>query len=185
MQSRNAVRCRSSLTARVRQNSPRTPLSASNRMMPPEALRGSFLSSRQETLWASSQASPWPQRKDSEHSTAFAIGPTAVEEKPKADCRTRKGNNAPGPFSGPCCCSREREPKPKPRWDVHLPGVGNRGGSLAGVFRPLIAGPSGSAVSPRLSGWTARPRICRPSPARPPCSPGTDCQWPPLSPSPR
>ena len=75
--------------------------------------------------------------------------------------------------------------KPKPRWDVHLPGAGNRGGSLAGVFRPLIAGPSGSAVSPRLSGWTARPGICRPSPARPSCSPGTDCQWPPLSPSPR
>ena len=66
--------------------------------------------------------------------------------------------------------------KPKPRWDVHLPGAGNRGGSLAGVFRPLIAGPSGSAVSPRLSGWTARPGICRPSPAPPPCSPGTDCQ---------
>ena len=77
------------------------------------------------------------------------------------------------------------ETKPKPRWDVHLPGAGNRGGSLAGVFRPLIAGPSGSAVSPRLSGWTARPGICRPSPAPPPCCPGTDCQWPPLSPSPR
>ena len=46
-----------------------------------------------------------------------------------------------------------------------MPGAGNRGGSLAGVFRPLIAGPSGSAVSPRLSGWTARPGICRPSPA--------------------
>ena len=45
-----------------------------------------------------------------------------------------------------------------------MPGAGNRGGSLAGVFRPLIAGPSGSAVSPRLSGWTARPGICRPSP---------------------
>ena len=58
--------------------------------------------------------------------------------------------------------------KPKPRWDVHLPGAGNRGGSLAGVFRPLIAGPSGSAVSPRLSGWTARPGICRHAPAPPP-----------------
>ena len=57
------------------------------------------------------------------------------------------------------------QPKPKPRWDVHLPGAGNRGGSLAGVFRPLIAGPSGSAVSPRLSGWTARPGICRHAPA--------------------
>ena len=68
------------------------------------------------------------------------------------------------------------EAKPKPRWDVHLPGAGNRGGSLAGVFRPLIAGPSGSAVSPRLSGWTARPGICRHAPAPPPCCPSTDCQ---------
>ena len=81
--------------------------------------------------------------------------------------------------------SRDPETKPKPRWDVHLPGMGIPAGSLAGVFRPLIAGPSGSAVSPRLSGWTARPGICRPSPAPPPCSPSTDCQWPPLSPSPR
>ena len=70
----------------------------------------------------------------------------------------------------------DAEPKPKPRWDVHLAGAGNRGGSLAGVFRPLIAGPSGSAVSPRLSGWTARPGICRPAPAPPPCCPSTDCQ---------
>ena len=62
------------------------------------------------------------------------------------------------------------------RWDVHLPGAGNRGGSLAGVFRPLIAGPSGSAVSPHLSGWTARPGICRHAPAPPPCCPSTDCQ---------
>ena len=60
--------------------------------------------------------------------------------------------------------------KPKPRWDVHLPGAGNRGGSLAGVFRPLIAGPSGSAVSPRLSGWTARPGICRHAPDRRPAA---------------
>ena len=30
-------------------------------------------------------------RKNSK-APAFAIGPTAVEEKPKADCRTRKGN---------------------------------------------------------------------------------------------
>ena len=81
-------------------------------------------------------------------------------------------------------CASHRGPKPKPRWDVHLPGAGNRGGSLAGVFRPLIAGPSGSAVSPRLSGWTAQPGICRPSPAPPPCCPSTDCQWPPLSPNP-
>ena len=58
----------------------------------PEAPKGSFPASRQEILWASSQASPWPQRKNYGHPSAFAIGPTAVEEKPKADCRTRKGN---------------------------------------------------------------------------------------------
>ena len=55
-----------------------------------------------------------------------------------------------------------RQPNPawsklKPRWDVHLPGAGNRAGGLAVIFRPLIAGPSGSAASPRVSGWTARP----------------------------
>ena len=43
-------------------------------------------------------------------------------------------------------------PKPKPRWDVHLLSVGSRAGSLAGMFRPLTAGQSGSAVSLRLSG---------------------------------
>ena len=32
--------------------------------------------------------------------------------------------------------------KPKPRWDVHLTGRGNRAGSLAGALRLLIAGPS-------------------------------------------
>ena len=42
--------------------------------------------------------------------------------------------------------------KPKPRWDVHLLSVGSRAGSLAGMFRPLTAGQSGSAVSLRLSG---------------------------------
>ena len=67
---------------------------------------------------------------------------------------------------------------------MHLPSAGNRCGSLAGVLRPLIAGPSGSAVSPRLSGWPARPGSCRPFPAPPPCCPGTDCPSPPLSPSP-
>ena len=41
--------------------------------------------------------------------------------------------------------------KPKPKWDVHLTEARNRAGSLSGVIRPLIAGPSGSAVSPRLS----------------------------------
>ena len=35
-------------------------------------------------------------------------------------------------------------PKPKPKWDVHLPGVGNRDASFTGVFRPLIAEWSGS-----------------------------------------
>ena len=37
-------------------------------------------------------------------------------------------------------------PKPKPRWDVHLPEVGDRAGSLAGGIRPLIAGPCGSGA---------------------------------------
>ena len=36
--------------------------------------------------------------------------------------------------------------KPKPRWDVHLPEVGGRAGSLAGGIRPLIAGPCGSGA---------------------------------------
>ena len=75
----------------------------------------------------------------------------------------------------------DRHTKPKPRWDAHLPGVVIPAGSLSGVLRPLIAGLSGSAVSPRLSGWPARPGSCRPSPALPPCFPGTDCQWPPPS----
>ena len=43
-------------------------------------------------------------------------------------------------------------PKPRPRWDVHSPEAGNRAGNLAGVLRPLTAGPSGSGASPRLSG---------------------------------
>ena len=40
----------------------------------------------------------------------------------------------------------------KPKWDVHFRGVGNRALRLAGDLRPLIAGPSGNAVSPRPSG---------------------------------
>ena len=36
--------------------------------------------------------------------------------------------------------------KPKPRWDVHLPEVGGRAGSLAGGIQPLIAGPCGSGA---------------------------------------
>ena len=55
--------------------------------------------------------------------------------------------------------------KPRPRWDVHSPEAGNRAGNLAGVLRPLTAGPSGSGASPRLSGWPVRPGSCRPSPA--------------------
>ena len=42
--------------------------------------------------------------------------------------------------------------KPRPRWDVHSPEAGNWAGNLAGVLRPLTAGPSGSGASPRLSG---------------------------------
>ena len=75
--------------------------------------------------------------------------------------------------------------KPKPRWDVHLPGNGNRVGSLAGVLWPLIAGPSGSAVSPHPSGWPVRLGSCRPSPEPHPCCPGRDCPSPPLWSSPR
>ena len=47
------------------------------------------------------RASAWPQRKDSGTPPAFAIGPTAVEKKPQANCRTRKTSKAPGPLSGP------------------------------------------------------------------------------------
>ena len=75
--------------------------------------------------------------------------------------------------------------KPKPRWDVHLPRAGNRCGSFAGVLRPLIAGPSGSAVSPHPSGWPVRLGSCRPSPEPQPCCPGRDCPSPPLWSSPK
>ena len=65
--------------------------------------------------------------------------------------------------------------KPKPRWDVHLPGVVNQAGSLTGLPRPLTGGSSGSAVSPLLSGGSILPGTGRPSPAPLPCSRGTDC----------
>ena len=65
-----------------------------------------------------------------------------------------------------------------------MPGAGNRAASFAGVLRPLIAGPSGSVASPRLSGWPVRRGNRRPSPAPPPCFPGKGSQWPLLSPSP-
>ena len=54
------------------------------------------------------------------------------------------------------CWGLRRSTKPKPRWDVHLPGAGNRAASFADVLRPLIAAPSGSVASPRLSGWPVR-----------------------------
>ena len=82
-------------------------------------------------------------------------------------------------------CTAEGSSKPKPRWDVHLTEAGNRAGRLYGMPRLLIAGLSGTAVSPRLCGWPVRQGICRPSPAPPPCFPSTDCRWPPLSSSPR
>ena len=47
-------------------------------------------------------------------------------------------------------------PKLKPKWDVHSLGDGNPTGHFERVLRPLIAGPSGRAVSPLLSGWTTR-----------------------------
>ena len=79
----------------------------------------------------------------------------------------------------------ETETKPKPKWDVHLPEGRKLAGIVAVTPRPLIAAPSGSAVSPRLADWTARPESRRLFPALPPCCPSTDCQWPPLWPSPR
>ena len=75
--------------------------------------------------------------------------------------------------------------KPKPRWDVHLPWVGKGAGSPAAALRPLIAGRCGSAVSPPLSGWTARRGNSRPSPLPGPWFPSTGFRWLPPSPSPR
>ena len=49
----------------------------------------------------------------------------------------------------------------------------------------MRTGLSGSAVSPHLSGWSDRPGIFRPSPAQPPCFPGTGSPSPPLSTNPR
>ena len=55
-------------------------------------------------------------------------------------------------FRGPGCREcvlqevQRQLSKPKPRWDVHLPEVGDRAGSLAGGIRPLIAGPCGSGA---------------------------------------
>ena len=48
-----------------------------------------------------------------------------------------------------------------------MPDGGNRAGNFAGAPRPLIAAPSGSAVSPRLAGWPARPESSRLVPVPP------------------
>ena len=130
---------RNKLTSLLHRNSQRTRLLASNRMMLRQSrTEARFQPQGRNSPLGSLRGSPWPQRKNLGHLPAFAIGPTAVEEIPKADCRTRKGNNAPGTFSGPCCCSREREPKLKPRWDVHLSGdddqLGCAGESLSSVL---------------------------------------------------
>ena len=113
-------------------------------------------------------------RRDSHSDAAFFSTPAGL-------CwpSTRRRRRSAGGWRLLPASAVSSPPKPKPRWDVHLLGTGNRGGNLEGVFRPLIAGPSGSAVSHRLSGWTARPGICRPAPAPPPYCPSTDCQWPP------
>ena len=77
MQSRNAVRCRSSnsLTSRVRQNSPRTRLLASNRVMLRQKRIEAHSQPRgRETLTDSPSASACPQRENFGHSPAFAIG---------------------------------------------------------------------------------------------------------------
>ena len=71
---RCAVRCHSSLTARVRQNSPRTPLSASNRTTQRKADVRLVSSPRAgHCLTDSLKASTWPQRKNSGTSPAFAL----------------------------------------------------------------------------------------------------------------
>ena len=146
-------------------------------------------STRVEVHWPQNGVTAWHSVQ--ELSCGFRVGDT-VQDSPHSNTRRTMGSGTVREIR--TLASRHQvmvqfrdsgETKPKPRWDVHLPGAGNRGRSLEGVFRPLIAGPSGSAVSPRLSGWTARPGICRPSPAPPPCCPSTDCQWPPLSPNPR
>ena len=118
----------------------------------------------------------------------WPVGKCVVQRPPSPRVGKGPGMKTPpdtGNVTAPHARGSTFHPKPKPRWDVHLLGTGNRGGNLEGVFRPLIAGPSGSAVSHRLSGWTARPGSCSPAPAPPPCCPGTDFQWPPPPPSPR
>ena len=59
----------------------------------PETLCGTFPASMQGDLWASSQASPWPQRKDLGHPPAFGLRLMAVEPKTKA-ARMNSGTTA-------------------------------------------------------------------------------------------
>ena len=48
------------------------------------------------------------------------------------------------------------DPKPKPKRDVHLLGVGERAVCLAVVLQPLIAGRFGSGVFTWSGPWGAR-----------------------------
>ena len=57
------------------------------------------------------------------------------------------------------------DPKPKPRWDVHVRGVESWSGSPAAGRWPLIARRCGSGVLPPLSGWPDQRGSCRPAPA--------------------
>ena len=79
---------RSRLASRVRQYSPRTPLSASNRIMLRQShcRLGSSLKGGEAPL-DSLSASACSQRKDLGHSPVFAIGPRAVWDSPAASCR--------------------------------------------------------------------------------------------------
>ena len=54
-------------------------------------------------------------------------------------------------------------------------GCWESGRESRGSVSALDCRTSGSAVSPRLSGWPAQPGSCRPFPAPPPCCPGRDC----------
>ena len=44
----------------------------------------------------------------------------------------------------PLLLKNSNDPKPKPRWDVHLRYIGDRAVILAEILRPLIAGWCGS-----------------------------------------
>ena len=96
---RCAVRCHSSLTARVRQNSPRTPLSASNRTTQRKADVRLVSSPRAgHCLTDSLKASTWPQRKNSGTSPAFALAygrkewPDVPRRRQASECPNRAGS---------------------------------------------------------------------------------------------